>query len=85
MGDVVSLPGVFRADLEPPTDVDKVLKAALGLNLRDVVYVGRTLDGTLVLGASIADADAVIGLLARGANWLAEGPQASIASEDPAQ
>ncbi len=52
MGDIVALPGVFCPKIEQPTPVESVLKAALSLNLRDIAYVGRALDGSLVVAGS---------------------------------
>ncbi len=75
MAEIRTLPGVMRADLEPSTSVDAVICSALNAGLMDIVVVGRSLKGELCLWGSQADADAVLGLLVRGLNWLAEKQQ----------
>ena len=73
MGEVVSLPGVFRPELEEPIEPSQVLRSALERDLVDIVYVARTSDGGLLMGASHTDIDAAIGLLARGIQVLIAG------------
>lgn len=70
------LPGVFRADLEGPLEPAAVLAAAADIGLRDVVVVGRTIAGDVVVCSSQVDADAVVGLLARGQHYLVASAQA---------
>lgn len=80
MADVVSLPGVFRADLADGDDPRSVLTAAMDAGLKDVAIVGRALNGSIEVFGSQADADLTIALLFRGANWLAD----SVQVEEPA-
>lgn len=72
---VVSLPGVFRSDLVEPTNPQDVLAAAMDLPLKDVVVVGRNVNGNIEVFASQTDADATIGLLTRGLSYLASSEQ----------
>jgi hypothetical protein len=85
MGEVVPMPGVFRAELEKPTPVEHVLKSALALNLREVAYVGRAIDGTLVVGGSPVDMDAAIGLLTRGIHDLANAVQVHLPADETSE
>ena len=76
MGEVVPMPGVFRPDLEQPTEPQAILRNLLNHTgaIVDLVYVARMADGNLFIGASHTDMDAAIGLLMRGANSLDSGP-----------
>lgn len=82
MGEVVPMPGVFRPDLETPIEPSKVLARALELNIRDVAYVARTLDGGLIIGASHTDMDAAAGLLMRGIQALASEEQVLMPADE---
>lgn len=75
MANVVSLPGVLRADLIDAADPKNVLAAAMELPLKDVIVVGRNINGDLEVFASQPDADQSIGLLMRGVNFLANSEQ----------
>ena len=75
MADVVILPGAFVPAIERPTPCADVLRSALDAGLRDVVVVGRGIDGSIALWASQVDADAAIGLLMRGVSELARAEQ----------
>lgn len=75
MADVVRMPGVFRPEMVEPVNPQDVLASALELPLRDVVVIGRNVNGDIEVLSSQADADAAIGLLMRGVNWLASGEQ----------
>jgi len=75
VADVVTLPGVFRADLNDASDVRSVLMAAADMGLKDVAVVGRSLSGSIEVFGSQSDADRTIALLFRGANWLADSVQ----------
>lgn len=77
---VVALPGVFRADMEPRCEPRDVLTTASAAPLIDVVVIGRQVDGDLYVASSAGDSDKVIGLAMRGVHWLAEATQ--IASEE---
>jgi len=84
MGDLVYFPGVFRPELEEATPLEKVLAGVMVANLREIVYVGRAMDGEIIVGGTSPDADAAIGLLARGVNALAGAQQVHLEeSENP--
>jgi hypothetical protein len=85
MGEVVPLPGVFRPDLETPTEPSQVLTKALELSLRDVAYVARTTEGVLIIGASHTDMDAAIGLLTRGIQTLAVSEQCHLPADETSE
>lgn len=72
MGEVFCMPGVYRADLAKPAPVDEVLKTIQNLSLSDITCVARSTDGAIVVCGSQSDPDAMIGLLVRGMNFLAE-------------
>lgn len=72
---VVSLPGVFRSDLESEVPPTTVLRRALDLPLKDVVIIGRTINGDIEVLASQVDADAAVGLLMRGIQFLSSATQ----------
>jgi hypothetical protein len=72
---VVSLPGVFRADLHEDTPVSNVLADAMDTGLIDVTIIGRTADGEMNYWSSYADADKTIAQLMRYVTWLATADQ----------
>jgi len=82
MADVHVLPGVGRPDLESRLDPKVCLREAMVDNLQDVAIVGRLTNGEIVVWGNKPDADAVLGLLARGATWLADSEQVSDPVED---
>lgn len=74
--DIRVLPGANRPDLVKIENGVKVaLKGALDGGLIDAVVAGRTADGQIHVYGSQADADAAIGLLMRGAHYLAQAIQ----------
>jgi hypothetical protein len=75
MAEVVVMPGVFRADQEADCEATACLRSAMDAGLRDVVIVGRALNGGIEVWASAADADRAIGLMHRGLSWLTAGEQ----------
>ena len=52
MGDVVGIEAPFYG----PVKVDDVLKGALAANLKEVVVIGKTQDGTIYLSATTGEA-----------------------------
>jgi hypothetical protein len=83
MGDILTFPGTFRPELEEGTPADAVIKGALGLPIRDLVYVARKIDGSIVIGFTHTDADAASGLLAKGVFELANCEQVHLPVEEP--
>jgi hypothetical protein len=83
MGDILTFPGTFRPELEEGTAPDAVIKGALGLPIRDLVYVARKIDGGIVIGFTHSDADAASGLLAKGVFELAQCEQVHLPVEEP--
>ncbi len=83
MAEIHSLRGVFNPYVEKPAGPDICLKGASETPLRDIAIVGRGIDGEIHVWGSPVGSDAVIGLLMRGANWLAERTEvAAPMSED---
>lgn len=78
------LPGANRPDLvKVENGVEVALKGALDGGLIDVAVAGRTADGQIHVFGSAADADAAIGLLMRGAHFLAGGVQIHCDGDEP--
>lgn len=72
------LPGVFNQKVEgPPSPAETSLKTAMEMPIQDIAIVGRKIDGTIVILGSAPDCDTTIGLLYRGATFLAERQQVS--------
>lgn len=69
------LPGVARTDLCEAASIGEVLKSAADSGLKDIAIVGRALNGEIVVWGNQPDADNVVGLLMRGATWLASTEQ----------
>lgn len=82
MGDILTLPGVFRPDLEQPSDPRLVLASAMDLPIRDLVYVARKTDGNMVIGFTQPDIDAAVGLLMRGVQFINEAEQMYVSSDE---
>lgn len=75
MAELHVFPGVARSDLSQSAAVDELLKSAADAGLKDIAIVGRCLSGEIAVWGSQPDADQVVGLLMRGANWLASMEQ----------
>ena len=83
MGEILLFPGTFRPELEDALGPEAVLKGALGLPLRDIVYVARKIDGSLVIGFTHTDIDTAAGLLAKGVFELANAEQVEMPADEP--
>jgi hypothetical protein len=83
MGDILTFPGTFRPELEEGTAPNDVIKGALGLPIRDLVYVARKIDGNLVIGFTHTDIDTAAGLLAKGVFELANTEQVEMPADEP--
>lgn len=75
MADIVSLPGIYRADMIEDCDPRTVLVSALDAGLKDVVVIGRSLSGSIEVFSSQSDADQSIGLMMRGVAYLSTAEQ----------
>jgi hypothetical protein len=75
MSNLVVLPGVARPDLQQPCPIRDVLASVANAGLQDVAVVGRDLAGEIVVWGSATDADKTVGLLYRGAAWIATAKQ----------
>lgn len=75
------LPGVNRPDLAPRTSAQDALQSAMGEALIDVAIVGRDVSGQVRVWGSQPDADAAIGLMMRGASFLASAQQVHMDEE----
>lgn len=60
MGEVIELDASFFGDIT----VEKVLNAALAQNLREVVVIGETQDGTVFLSSTTGEAPKIFWLCA---------------------
>lgn len=71
MADVHVMPGVERRDLMgEPVPSERVLTSATEKGVTDVVIIGRQRDGSLYMAAEDNNADAVVGKLMRGVDFL---------------
>lgn len=72
MAEIHVLPGIERRDLAGPAEGDahRILQAAIGAGVTDVVVVGKCRDGSQWVSTSMGDADRAAGIMLRAANWL---------------